>query len=658
MSTFCHFQQTCSTEQLIQHEYQAPVDSILTINGLFPKIDNLEYFPLQVLQQIFTNVDDVALLNLAEVSYRFEGIAKTVFRRRYSKAYFVVDGESDSEQQMYWSLFNCFGDYADIKAIKANGIQDIGGTHWLSHMLKKYAKHLQRLTFDGCTFKNVYEILIQHLGITHLVLENDFHKEIQLPVYRNLMALDLSCSISFGSLKVLIENNPLLESLLLRDCCEIATFRELIFFIVDHLNHLKKLALVNLNHFEWTPPPPREAIDRIVNSLNQLESLALGTGPEIIGLMQRLSFGCHSIKHLEIDQIGENLNDAMLETLCKFKTIESLSLSQPWYDDAIESSLIEFLPKLRHLSFSMSMPNTYSYVLALMRKCLTLEKITIDVKVNRPDWSPTLFVNAEFFAEFRATMGSNRDVRIEFEENSQIIGFVTKTEIVWRKKLMHWIGCDSSCNLSGLNLLDLAEDVDALNTGKRCPFQCILNYLDLNSLRSLSKTSKKSEELVSSYVKRHAQQNGSFIITDEFGFDATDLDLFAEYVENLKVYFFQRIIHVFQQMMKNHFIHLKKVWYFSTYLRSSPMGVCVPQIRHLVFIGSGLHDFCDLHVICRICPHLEQLEFRTKTKIYSSSDELLFYDLKRLVYKCSNDDQAREITDLFEGKDTELVRIK
>lgn len=639
-----------------------PVSSytVSDIIGLFPKIENFEYFPQKVLLQIFSNVDDIALLNLAEISYHFEGIAKIIFKKRYSNAYFVIDCESDSKQQLYWSLFNRFGDYADIKAVKGKGIQNIDGRdHWLAQILQKHTKLLERLTFDGCTFKNVYELLSQHLRITHLVLKNDFHKEIQLPNYHNLMKLELSCSISFESLKLLIENNARMESLLLRDCCEIATFRELIVFIADHLNHLKELALVNLNHFDWSHPPSDEAIDKIVSCLKHLESLSLGTDPEIIELMQRLSLECQSIKHLEIDQIGENLNDDMLKTLCKFKSIESLALSQPWYDDAIESNLIEFLPNLRQLSFSMTMPNTFSYVLALLRKGLTLEKITIDVKVNRPDWSPVLFVSEEFFVELRKTVESNRNVRIEFKENSQIIGYATKTEIVWRKKLMHWIGWDPNCNVSNLNLLDLVNQcVGPSNDEQRCLFDYILDYLDLNSLRSLSETCKKGKEFVNSYVKRHAHQNGSFIITDEFCFDATGLDLFAEYVENLKVYLFQRIIYVFQQMIKNHFINLKKVWYYSTYFRSSPMGVCVPQIQHLIFTGSGLHDFCDLHVICRLCPHLEQLEFRTKTKIYSSNNELLFTNLKKFVYKCSNEDQAKEITDLFKDGGTELVRIK
>lgn len=48
------------------------------LNSLFPKVDNLEYFPLKVLSQVFTLVDDIGLVNMAKNGSRFEGIAKIV----------------------------------------------------------------------------------------------------------------------------------------------------------------------------------------------------------------------------------------------------------------------------------------------------------------------------------------------------------------------------------------------------------------------------------------------------------------------------------------------------------------------------------------------------------------------------------------------------
>lgn len=609
--------------------------------------------------QIFTGVDDKALLNLSEESHRFEGIAKTVFKKRYTHAYFVIDDESESKQEMYWSLFSRFGEYADIKAIEATGIRDIENNHWLPQLLQSHTKHLEKLTFDTCTFKNVNGILSQHLNLTHLVFKNDFHKEIQLPTYQNLIKLDLSCSISFDSLKQLIVNNRQLESLLLHDCCEIASFPEIIEFIADNLSHLRELALKNLHSFGWDSMS-YETVEKVVDCLKHLELLALGVDPEIIGLLNRLSFACSNIKHLEIDQIGENLSDEMLESLCNFKTVESLAISQPWYDDAIVSKLIQYLPKLRHFSIIMGTPNTHSYVLLILQKCSALEKISIDVRVNHPDISTQIFVNATFFKCFRETIQENRNVRIEFKEMDKIIGHVTTMEIVWRNKMLHWIGWDPSENSSNLNLLDLANHTGrASNAGERCPFDLILDYLDLGSIQSMSQTCRQSEKLVNDYVKRHAENNRSFIITDEFCCDEIALDVFAYYVENLKLHFFQRINYVYLQLLEKHFEKLKKLWYFSSYFRGSPRDVYMPQIRHFIFVGSGAYDYCDLSVICELCPQLEQLEFRTKTRIYNSSNGLLPFNnnLKKLIFKRTNKDQDKAIADIFEGSATEVIAI-
>lgn len=55
-----------------------PIDDVRSINKQFPKIDNLEHFPLKVLVNIFEQLDDNDLYNLADKSCRFESIAKIV----------------------------------------------------------------------------------------------------------------------------------------------------------------------------------------------------------------------------------------------------------------------------------------------------------------------------------------------------------------------------------------------------------------------------------------------------------------------------------------------------------------------------------------------------------------------------------------------------
>lgn len=74
-----------------------------SINRLFPKIDHLEYFPLKVLLQILTAIDDIDLLSLTENSNRFENIAKIVSNERYTHKYFQVDAiKSEIEEEYRW----------------------------------------------------------------------------------------------------------------------------------------------------------------------------------------------------------------------------------------------------------------------------------------------------------------------------------------------------------------------------------------------------------------------------------------------------------------------------------------------------------------------------------------------------------------------------
>lgn len=55
-------------------------------------------------------------------------------------------------------------------------------------------------------------------------------------------------------------------------------------------------------------------------------------------------------------------------------------------------------------------------------------------------------------------------------------------------------------------------------------------------------------------------------------------------------------------------------------------------------------------------PQLEQLELRTKTKIYNSSNgQLAFKNLKRLIFKRTNEEQEKALVDFFKGSDTEII---
>lgn len=153
-----------------------------SINSSFPKIDNLEYFPERVLLNIFANVDDIGLYNLAEESCRFEKIAKIVLNERYAHEYFKVDETNKKWKtpgETYVSFFRRFG--KEIKAIEIKDVLIDKENHWITCMLDE-TNCLEKLTLDQCRIE--YENLLKHASknITHLILRSDsFSSTIFVP---------------------------------------------------------------------------------------------------------------------------------------------------------------------------------------------------------------------------------------------------------------------------------------------------------------------------------------------------------------------------------------------------------------------------------------------------------------------------------------------
>lgn len=88
-------------------------NDVRTLNRLYPKIDNLDHFPLKVLLQIFDALGDNDFVRLIEVSSWFEGIAKMALNERYGKQYFKFD---DTTYHHYEDFIQLVG--SEIKSIE------------------------------------------------------------------------------------------------------------------------------------------------------------------------------------------------------------------------------------------------------------------------------------------------------------------------------------------------------------------------------------------------------------------------------------------------------------------------------------------------------------------------------------------------------------
>lgn len=645
-------------------------DEIHSINASFPKIDNLEYFPLKVLEQMFTYVNDIGLMNLSETSYRFADIAKRCFKERYANAFFVIDGESEEEQESYGALFDYFGSHADIRAIKVIGIQNIDGeNHWMAQMLKKHSINLEKLTMDACTFNNVScgEFLSDHMNITHLSLLNISQSPISLPKFEHLKKLELVKLrfITSDTITRTILNNPMLESLHLR-CSTAFILHEAMALVVDHVKQLKELFLIDTYIFpEYDLALWRNIIGKFDGALNNIESLGLTVSSHYAELLQRLGCVCKKLKHLEFKvPIDDSLGSSLIDAVGLFENIESFSLEQDNYNDEIEAVLMR-LPKLRRFYIKLGKSYTYTFILKWLRKYQTIESITIAMDYVRFD-DPAFFVNVEFFYKLREL---NRDVRIEFEEDSKSIGFMTKDEIMWRGKLKYWIGWDPSYNLTNLELFDLAkqQQKSSMAEGGRPKsnlFNLLLDYMDLGSIYALAATGIQGRQVVRRYMDQHSKQQAAFTITNEFNTDIHHhihgAQLFAKYVNHLNVYNTDwNRTYTLQNLIRNSYKHVHKLCICKTD-DNHPNAWIFPQIRHFVCHSLGFDGYSALHDISISCPNLEILECKEKVQfriLYSKPSPLRFRNLKMFIFKRANDDQIKMIEEIFRNTNVQLVAI-
>lgn len=275
-----------------------PIDTVQTINGLFPiKIDNLEYIPSEILYRIFMQVDNMALLNLADCSYRFECMAKIVFIDKNADEYFVFNEKTEKQHQKYVEFFDRIGCPAGINGIEAKGIKICSRSHWLPQLIQRHSNKIEKLTLATC--EGEQHILQHQSHFTHLTIRNNglsFDDKLQLS-YRNLVKLELACRINVKCLKSIVRENPALESLILSEI--FGTVDAIIMIIAEHLKHLKELAIMNFE-FEDNWPTLERNMDMIAGSLKHLESFGLALKNRHAWFIHQLGLKCKNVKRLEL----------------------------------------------------------------------------------------------------------------------------------------------------------------------------------------------------------------------------------------------------------------------------------------------------------------------------------------------------------------------
>lgn len=646
---------------------------VRNINKLFPKIDNLEHFPLRVLLNIFERLDYMDLYNLAEESSRFEGIVRIVLKERYSHEYLIIDETKHSEEAII-EFFNRFG--GEIKAIKAKCLEQIYvddaqyESYWIKEPLMK-AKKLEKLIFEDfwlCNFDFYLAETITHLTFLNCSFLEGKHNLDRVRNLKELKIWDFGL-MSTTQMGDIIRNNPTLEQLVLgesyynriRGFGYNFPFNQLIEIVAANPNQFKQFEFGPRKPYPIdivpmrTDRPRDHIIDAFFDRLKHVESFGLsshvGVFMDFKELLRRLSTECKSIRHLKLYDIDGG-DPELFDIIRSFGNIETLTLALTEFGDEIEF-LVEHLPFLCELDVAVhTSDGDWSFVSVLLRKCSKLQKLTIN---GDADYAETeIFGTSEFYEEFIGSI-QNPNVKMEIKSKNEIVGRITKDEVVWRNKLVRWTGCDE--NSSSTNLLDLANKPSSTGTEQPSPFDLILGYLDLNSLCSLSNTSEKCSQLVECFVKQHSQQQGTFIINNEFGKDCDGLEMFAEYVTNLKLIILHRDVEYLQYLLEG-FEKLKKL-YLYTETKLSPDHFIMPQVQHFIYDGPYYFVYSQLLELSQICPDLEELELKQVVDEYFDASEqprLEFRNLKtfKLKYHHGIREQAKSLKKIFKNTNTKL----
>lgn len=414
----------------------------------------MEYFPLNILLQIFSRIDDIDLLNLAENSSRFESIVKVILIARYAHKYFLIDAiEYSSETFNYF--FDIFGNEVkaiEVHAIKINKLDE--KYDWITALLNRTSK-LEKLKLNLFQIHESDADFLQHYrgsnNITHFTLcsiLNSTSNGLILPEFHNLKKLDLLSypSISFETLEKIIFSNSGLERLCISDKIELHgaavkstyPFDDLMVLISKaHLNQLKEFLYVPF----WNVPipyaiqirrqPDNYLVDAFVDSLKNLESLILSSDVNLFTdwteLLFRFASQCKNIKHLQLYKFQPNRNRLM--AINSFQHLESLLLAL-YNSDSMDSVidwdwdwefLVDNLPPLLHHLYIKMLHSfmDWSFILMLLQKCSNLNKLTIASDLIGFNFD--FFSTAQFFYDFNDSMRM-RDITIEVKAGEEIIG--------------------------------------------------------------------------------------------------------------------------------------------------------------------------------------------------------------------------------------------
>lgn len=453
----------------------------------------LATMPVEVLELIFSFVDDTNVLAVSQVCKRFVPIAKHVFEQKYaSRSY-----QMGCDRKNHRAILTKFG--GKLSGMDIDGFDMLKEDRWLLNVIKQNATTLNKLALGYSDVELTWILAcLQNLKCCELYRLNVRDISWAALAFQHLKHIEMYDvrGISDETLVEFFNNNQQLESL------EFQYFElNVLDKIHDRLHMLKHLRV----DFSITKD---YSFELNVIKLDSLESLYVEginykefeDNEDVSRVLQAFRNGCTNINQLKVQCYQSFAAHNVLTTICGFDKLKSLDICDVVLTSKQLASLQQKLPKLNALKVSMVFPYEIDgedldedmivdEILSILSNSPHLTELNIDIGLE--EMSVDCF-NYDFYTRFLVAIENNRnDIKLNvhsYKLANRWDVFVSRDKIQHRLSrsrsvLIHWTAYEADRSISKVRISDLNEKnlwslFDRMEPADLCALQQTSQYME------------------------------------------------------------------------------------------------------------------------------------------------------------------------------------
>lgn len=461
----------------------------------------LATMPVEVLELIFSFVDDTNLLAVSQVCKRFVPIAKHVFEQKYAsrsyRMYFV------EKKVNHRAILKKFG--GKLSGMDINKVDMLRKNRWVLNVIRENATTLNKLALSSIDVDLTWMLAcLQNLKsceLAYLNVRDSSWAALALQPLKHIEMVELR-GLSDEILVEFFDNNRQLESL------SFYSYQlNVLDKIHDRLHMLKHLQV----EFAITEDYPSELNIIKLDSLESLDVRFIDyeysvDNNDVSRVLQAFRNGCTNINQLSVQCHQNSAADDVLTTIYAFDKLKSLDISDVELTSKQLTSLQRKLPNLNAIKVTMVFPfeidgedlnqdMIVNEILSILSNSPHLNELSI--KISLEDVSVDCF-NYDFFTRFSLAIENNRnDIKLNLHSYSWNV-FVSRNKIMHKLNhskpvLIHWTGYEADRSISEVRMSDFNEK----------NLWSLFDRMEPADLYALQQTSQNMESKVTKYAEEN-----------------------------------------------------------------------------------------------------------------------------------------------------------